>query len=215
MVALVVGVVLLMIELFKSLPANLRVHRARSADGHSEVSLGLLLGVAPGWILFGVLSHAPAVAVACAVWSVLHLLLCVQVAALRPAKMRRLWLSALSTAAVLTILVMVGSLTSQAENAVGLAIALSTLVYGWPALLVGMRSSTTSGLSSMSLAMKTAEGGVYLLAGLGLGLLAPSGHFVLGFASFGVLAIVCNAPVLARTLHRRATGADRLQLVPA
>jgi len=203
---------LLFVELLKSLPANLRVHRTGSAEGYSDVSLGILLGVAPGWILLGILSHAPAVTVACVLWTVLHLALCVQMARVRPAGARRLWSSAVATWSLLAVIVLAGATGGNAAASLGAAIALSTLLYGWPALVAGMRSPSTLGLSVMTLGLKTAEGMIYLVAGLGVGLLSPAGHFVLGFFAYGVLAIGYNAPVLVRTVWQRAAASAQRDL---
>lgn len=212
MLGLLAAVGLLLVELLKSVPANLRVHRTGSAAGYSDASLGILLGVAPAWIALGVLSHAPAVTVACVVWTVLHLALCVQVSVVRPSGALRLWSCAAATWLLLVVVVLVGARFTDVATSLGATIALSTLLYGWPALVAGTTSPSTEGLSVISLGLKTAEGFIYLVAGLGVGLLAPAGHFVLGFFAYGVLAIGFNAPVLVRTTWHRMGATPSLDL---
>jgi hypothetical protein len=208
---LIAGLSLIAVELVRSVPAVLRVHQTRSVDGLSDVSLGVLLGTAPGWIALGYLAEAPWIAIACAIWGALHAILCWQAASFRPLGRRRLVGSAAATCSVIAVGTWLGAAIGGCAAVLGMLVAASSLVHGIPSLVVGMTSATTSGLSRLSLAVNSTEGTLYLLSGLGFGWLAPEGQFVLGFAAFGALSIAYNGPRLLRTVYRRSKGLDDVQ----
>lgn len=91
---------------------------------------------------------------------------------------------------------------------VGLAIGATTVAYSLPALVTGMTSPSTSGLSLSALVVNSLEGAVYAAGGLGLGGVAPAGQVVLGYVLAGGAALPANIPRLLRVSLRRLHGLD-------
>jgi hypothetical protein len=86
--------------------------------------------------------------------------------------------------------------------------------YSLPALVSGMTSATTSGLSVTALSINVAEGAIYLVAGLGLGGIAAVGHPIAAYVVFGAVMLSSTVPRLVRTGVRRAGGRDAVKPVP-
>lgn len=92
--------------------------------------------------------------------------------------------------------------------ALGLAVIVASAFYSLPALYRGMRSTTATGLSLMSLTVNSVEGGIYFVAGIGLGRITRYGDPVLAYAFFGGLALISNIPRLIRAGYRRVVDQD-------
>lgn len=205
---LVTGGVLIVIELARSVPAWLRVRRTRRCDGISPASVGVLAGTSAGWVAVAVITDSPAAAVATVLWLVFHLLLMKEVVRVRPAATRviihTIVLSLLGMAAA----AVVGAVVGDIATTLGIATGFASAAYSLPALISGMISKSTAGLSIISLTVNALEGAIYFVAGMGLGGIAPSGRYIVAYLSFGGIALASNVPRLIRTLLRRLTGKD-------
>lgn len=207
-VALLSGTVLVLIEVARSVPAWLRVKRTRSGHGISPVSMGVLAGTGPGWIAVAVLAQSVAAAVAGVVWLVFHVLLWREVAKAEQAMKKTIAVVTPLSFAAVGLVTIIGLNAGHMESALGSALVIASACYCLPALYRGMKSSTTTGLSLVSLAVNSVEGAIYFVGGVGMGGITPSGHPVLAYILFGGLALVSNLPRLARAGVRRATNRD-------
>jgi len=191
---LLTGGGLIAIEFTRSVPAWLRIRRSRSTAGISTISTGVLAGSSLGWIVVAVLAHSPAAAVATVVWLVFHLLLWREVALLKPEMAHRIAVAATASLIILGLIALIGILVGHIQESLGLAIGIATAAYSLPALVAGMTSRTTRGLSVISLAVNSLEGAIYLVAGLGYGGIAPVAPVILGYVIFGSAALLSNGP---------------------
>lgn len=205
---LVTGVALVVIELTRSVPAWLRVRRTRRCDGISPVSVGVLAGTSAGWVAVAVMADSPAAAVATVLWLVFHLLLLREVVRLRPAATRVIIYTTVLSLLGIAAAAVDGAVVGDVVTALGIAIGFASAAYSLPALISGMISKSTAGLSVVSLTVNALEGVIYFVAGMGLGGIAPSGRYIVAYLIFGGIALVSNVPRLIRTLLRRLTGKD-------
>lgn len=203
----VAGLFLIVVEVARSAPELRRVLAHRSSDGLSGSSLGILAGTGAGWIVLAVMLEAWWVLAANLIWFGFHLVVCFAVAKVSAAKTRPMVVNALVSAAIVPAVVLAASPWLSTVAALGLLLGASGLVYGVPALIEGLRSATTRGLSAIALSVNVAEGIVY--AAVGAGLISLAGGTVAGYLFFGVVAVACNLPRLIRVLWRRAHGADQ------
>ncbi len=202
------GVVLISIELARSVPAWLRIRKYQSTDGVSPISVGVLAGTSPAWIAVAIMADSVAAAVATAVWLVFHVLLWREASRANSAISRTMTNTSLIGLAASAIAGALGAALGETQAALGALIGIASAAYSLPALIAGMVSPTTTGLSLVSLSVNSIEGSIYLWAGLGLGGIAPNGPLVLGYIIFGSIALLSNLPRLVRTAFRRLTGKD-------
>jgi len=208
-VAVGLGVSLLLVELGRSVPAWLRVRRTQSVDGYSAVSQGILLGTAPAWLLVAVIEGAPWIFAATALWAALHVALVAEGFRVDPAfGLRALRVGGVSLATAGVAALVGATLFDSLGLALGLMVVAATAGYSLPALVAGMRSASTRGLSVIELGINVFEGVVYVLAGLGVVALVASSQGALSYVLFGAVAVVSNAPRLVRTSYRRVRGLD-------
>jgi hypothetical protein len=205
---LLTGGALVGIELARSVPAWLRVRRTRRSDGISPVSVGVLAGTSPGWIAVAVIVDSPAAAIATALWLIFHLMLLREVARISPSTVRAIAYTASLSAVGVAAAAIVGLAVGDVARALGISIGFAAAAYSIPALVRGMRSESTAGLSLVSLSTNALEGAIYFVAGLGLGGIAPRGEFITAYLLFGGLALSSNLPRLARTSARRLAGKE-------
>lgn len=209
---LVAGVGLVAIELGRSVPAWLRVRRNRTVAGVSPASIGVLAGSATGWMAVAVLTSSWPALVATVVWLVFHLLLCRELGRVHQPTYRRVLVVGLWTQAVVVVVSAAGMLIGRPADVLGVAIGAATIAYSLPALVTGMTSASTIGLSVSALVVNSLEGAVYATGGLGLGGVAPRGEVVLGYVLFGAAALLANVPLLLRVSLRRLRGLDQPRL---
>lgn len=210
--ALVTGGLLVAIELARSVPAWLRVRRARSAAGVSAISIGVLAGTSLGWVAVAILTHAIAAAVATVLWLIFHMLLLKEVVALDRGVGKRITVTASISLGCVAIATAIGLAVGDVTTALGIAIGAASAAYSLPALVTGLRSRSTAGLSIASLSTNAVEGAIYLVAGLGWGGIAPPGRYIVAYLLFGGLALTSNVPRLVRTMVRRLSGKDSVGL---
>lgn len=203
MLTVLSAALLLTIELLRSVPAWWRVRTQHSAAGLSPVSLGVLAGTGAGWLTVALLVHSLPALLATALWLVFHLLLCAVTVRAARATVRPLLLSAALSLLATALSALLGAALGSVTDALGLLLAGATVAYSLPALLAGLRSETTAGLSVLALSANSVEGGLYLIAGVGFGGIAPAGTATLAYRLFGTLALCTNAPRLARVGTRR------------
>jgi uncharacterized protein with PQ loop repeat len=204
------GGALIAIELTRSLPAWLRVRRKRRTDGISPLSIGVLAGTSPGWIAVAVLSMSYAAAIATIIWLVFHLLLMKEVMAVSRRLSRTIILTSVISTLVVILATMVGLIIGDIATILGITIAFASAAYSLPALITGMTSKSTAGLSLISLSTNALEGAIYFCAGMGWGGIAPPGQHIVAYLLFGGSALLSNVPRLARTALRRLAGKDSL-----
>jgi uncharacterized protein with PQ loop repeat len=205
---LLAGLALTAIELGRSVPAWLRVREAKSGDGISPVSIGVLAGTGAAWIAVAVLADSVAAAVATVVWLVFHIMLWREVTRFEPSMNRTIACTASVSLVATGFVAFIGHLTGHLNAALGAEIVAATVSYSVPALFRGMRSRTTAGLSLISLLVNSIEGAIYLVAGVGLGGITPPGKTVPTYALFGGIALASNIPRLIRSGYRRVSGRD-------
>lgn len=206
---LTAGVVLIAIELIRSVPAWRRVRTTRRCDGVSPISVGVLAGTSVAWIAVAVLADSPAAAIATGVWTIFHFLLLREVVRVKPATTRPIAISTVLSLAAMIVVAVIGIAAGSLVTALGIAIGIAAAGYSVPALVAGMTSKSTAGLSLIALSTNSLEGAIYFVGGIGLGGIAPSGTHVIGYTFFGAVALLSNVPRLVRTLIRRATGKDK------
>lgn len=208
MTTLLAGLALIAIELARSVPAWLRVREAKSGDGISAVSVGVLAGTGAAWIAVAVLADSVAAAVATGVWLVFHVALWRELVRFEPTMTWTIGCTASASLAATGLVALVGHLAGHLGAALGAEIVAATVLYSVPALIRGMRSRTTDGLSLVSLLVNSIEGTIYLIAGAGLGGITPAGKTVPSYALFGCLSLASNVPRLVRSGYRRVSGRD-------
>jgi hypothetical protein len=206
---LATGVGLVGIELARSVPAWLRVRRRRDLGGVSPVSTGVLAGSATGWMAVAVLTSSWPALVAISVWLVFHLLLCREIGRVDRPAARRVVASAGWTQLAVVVVGAIGTVLGRPAEALGVAIGATTVAYSLPALVAGLTSASTAGLSLPAITVNALEGAVYAAAGLGLGGVSPPGQPVLGYVIAGGAALLANVPRLVRVAIRRIRGLDR------
>jgi hypothetical protein len=207
---LLTGGALIAIELTRSVPAWLRVRRTKRTDGISPVSVGVLAGTSPGWIAVAVIADSPAAALATTLWLAFHLLLLMEIIRVNAAMFRTIVCMTFASALGIGAATLIGLAVGDIPRLLGVAIGCASAAYSVPALVHGMRSKSTAGLSLISLSTNALEGAIYFVAGLGLGGIAPQGAYITAYLFFGGLALLSNLPRLGRTSLRRLTGRDAL-----
>jgi hypothetical protein len=205
---LATGVGLVAVELGRSVPAWLRVRRSATAAGVSPTSVGVLAGSGTGWMAVAVLTSSWPALVAAVVWLAFHLLLCRELGRVHRPTYRRVVSVALWTQAAVVVVGAAGLVVGRPAEVLGLAIGAATIAYSLPALVTGMTSPSTRGLSLSALVVNSLEGAVYTAGGLGLGGVAPAGTAVLGYLLSGGAALLANIPRVLRVSLRRLRGLD-------
>lgn len=191
-----IGIGLITVEVLRSVPALRQLRRSRSIDGVSPASLGFLCGAAGGWLSVGVLSGQWWMFAASAVWTVFHFWICWTVWRISADAGRRIVRVGLLSAVGFGVAAAALSSFVPWVDAIGYVIAAGTLAEAVPALVAGMRSVTTAGLSWLALAVTTVEGVVYVVVGAG-------DQPVIGYLWYGVIIIATTGPRLGRVLWRR------------
>lgn len=207
------GIGLLAIEVARSVPAIIQVRKTKSSDGVSPSSLGVLAGTGLGWIVLAALVGSPWVLLANILWIVLHVLLCREVFCINPDKRKGIINSSVLSAVVFSSATFLTQLLIPLQDALGLLLAGAMIFYAVPATYAGLTSTSTRGLSLLSLTVNAIEGGVYLCAGFGwLNMHSHDGN-VWGFILFGIISILSNGLRFARVAYRRSRGRDKVMLV--
>lgn len=206
--AALAGLVLIAVELIRSVPALRRVQRAGTSDGVSGLSLGVLAGTGLGWLVLAVMVQSWWVLTANILWIVIHAFLCREVARTGSRKNREIVLAGAGSAVALALATIAARFFMPFEDALGLMLGVSTLFYAIPAAYEGLASASTRGLSLLSLGVNTVEGTIYFLAGIAVLTIAESGDPVFGFAFFGVVSIASNGARFVRVAYRRTKGLD-------
>ena len=214
MSAALAGLVLIAVELIRSLPALMRVQRTGTSDGVSGLSLGVLAGTGLGWLALAVLVQSWWVLAANILWIVIHAFLCREVARTGARKRRDIVLAGAGSAVVLALATFGARFFMPVQDALGLMLGVSTLFYAIPAAYEGLASASTRGLSLLALGVNTLEGSIYFLAGIAVLSIAEAGDPVFGFAFFGVVSIASNGVRFVRVAYRRIKGLDQ-DLSPA
>ncbi|RKR12758.1 hypothetical protein [Arthrobacter oryzae] len=207
--AALAGMVLIAVELIRSVPALLRVRRTGASDGVSGMSLGVLAGTGLGWVSLAAIVHSWWVLAANVLWIVIHAFLCREVARTEARKRREILLAGVGSAVVLALATIGARFFIPVEEALGLTLGVSTLFYAVPAAYEGLASASTRGLSLLSLGVNTVEGSIYFLAGIAVLRIAEAGDPVFGFAFFGVVSIASNGVRFVRVAYRRIKRLDR------
>ena len=214
MSAALAGLVLIAVELIRSVPALVRVQRTGTSDGVSGLSLGVLAGTGLGWLALAVLVQSWWVLAANILWIVIHAFLCREVARTDARKNREIILAGTGSAVALALATIGARFFLPVEDALGLMLGLSTLFYAVPAAYEGLVSASTRGLSLLSLGVNTVEGAIYFLAGTAVLRIAEAGDPVFGFAFFGAVSIASNGVRFVRVAYRRIKRLD-MPLPPA
>lgn len=215
MLGILAGIGLLAIEIARSVPAIVQVRKTKSSDGISPSSLGVLAGTGLGWIVLAVLVGSPWVLLANVLWIVLHVWLCHEVSRISPDKSKGIIHSSILSAVVFSTATFLTQLLIPLQDALGLLLAAAMIFYAVPATYAGLTSSSTRGLSLLSLSVNAIEGAVYLCAGFGwLSMHSHDGN-VWGFILFGVISILSNGLRFTRVAYRRSLGLDKEPLVAA
>ena len=209
MSAALAGLVLIAVELIRSIPALLRVQRTGTSDGVSGMSLGVLAGTGLGWLALAVIVQSWWVLAANILWIVIHAFLCRAVARTETRKRREIVLAGVGSAAVLALATIGARFFMPVQDALGLMLGVSTLFYAIPAAYEGLASASTRGLSLLSLGVNTVEGSIYFLAGIAVLRIAEAGDPVFGFAFFGVVSIASNGVRFVRVAYRRIKRLDQ------
>ncbi|BCW72828.1 hypothetical protein [Arthrobacter sp. NicSoilB8] len=207
--AALAGLVLIAVELIRSIPALLRVQRTGTSDGVSGMSLGVLAGTGLGWLALAVIVQSWWVLAANTLWIVIHAFLCRQVARTGARKRREIVLAGVGSAAVLALATIGAGFFMPVQDALGLMLGVSTLFYAIPAAYEGLASASTRGLSLLSLGVNTVEASIYFLAGIAVLRIAEAGDPVFGFAFFGVVSIASNGVRFVRVAYRRIKRLDQ------
>ena len=210
MSAALAGLVLIAVELIRSIPALLRVQRTGTSDGVSGMSLGVLAGTGLGWLALAVIVQSWWVLAANILWIVIHAFLCREVARTETRKRREIVLAGVGSAAVLALATIGARFFMPVQDALGLMLGVSTLFYAIPAAYEGLASASTRGLSLLSLGVNTVEGSIYFLAGIAVLRIAEAGDPVFGFAFFGVVSIASNGVRFVRVAYRRIKRLDQV-----
>ena len=209
MSAALAGLVLIAVELIRSIPALLRVQRTGTSDGVSGMSLGVLAGTGLGWLALAVIVQSWWVLAANILWIVIHAFLCREVARTEARKRREIVLAGVGSAAVLALATIGARFFMPVQDALGLMLGVSTLFYAIPAAYEGLASASTRGLSLLSLGVNTVEASIYFLAGIAVLRIAEAGDPVFGFAFFGVVSIASNGVRFVRVAYRRIKRLDQ------
>lgn len=210
--AFLAGLLLIAIELVRSVPAYLRVKNTGSSDGVSAASLGVLAGTGIAWIVLAVAVNAWWILAANVIWLTIHLMLCWEVCRIDVIKRKKFISSTVTSVIVFATAVLVAAMFIPLHDSLSIMLGLSALFYAVPAVYEGMKSKTTRGLSIIALSVNAVEGLVYLLAGFSIVHLASTGSPVLGFIFFGVIAVLSNGARLTRVTYRRIRKLDDLIL---
>jgi uncharacterized protein with PQ loop repeat len=202
------GVALIAVELARSVPAVQKIRRHKSSDGVSPESIGILAGSGAGWAALAWLLEAWPLLIATVLWFVLHLWICQSVWQVSPDKRKRML-----QAFAVTVVAFTGATAALVPwlgvtAALGITIGVATVLDSTPALVEGLRSTTTRGLSIRSLSVNTAEGVVYLFIGFGLVVTASSHGNLIGYILYGGISIAANIPRLVRVMYRRRNGLE-------
>lgn len=208
MPALFSGLLLVVIELIRSIPAYLRVKNTGSSDGVSAASLGVLAGTGVAWIILALSVNAWWVLTANVLWLTIHVMLCWEVCRIDRIKSKKFISSTLIAVIVFAVAVAIASFYVPVKESLSIMLGLSALFYAVPAVYEGMISKTTRGLSMIALSVNGIEGLVYLLAGFSIVNLASADSPVLGFIFFGVIAVLSNGTRLTRVMYRRIRKLD-------
>lgn len=211
--SLAAALALTAVELGRSVPAWLRVRRLRTVAGISPIATGVLAGSATGWIAVAVLTASWPALVATIVWLVFHLLLCWELREVNRPVYIQVLRAALITQAAVIIVGVVGVLVGYPSEVLGAAIGAATVAHSLPALITGMTSVSTAGLSVSALLVNSLEGAAYTVGGLGWGGVAPAGEVVLGYILSGGALLIANVPRLARVTYRRVRQLDTPPLI--
>jgi hypothetical protein len=202
------GALLVAVELGRSLPALKQLRNHRSSDAVSPESIAVLAGSGAGWVLLAWLLGAWPVLIATLLWLILHAGICIMVWRVSPAKRTRMLRTFLITAAAFAAATMLLSPHLGVAAALGVTLGIATVIDSAPALVEGMRSGTTRGLSVLSLSVNTAEGFVYLAIGFGWVISAGDPGSLTGYILYGTVSLITNIPRLIRVTIRRRLALD-------
>lgn len=198
-----VGVLLIAVELGRSVPALRRVVSRRSSDAVSPESIAVLAGFGIGWVLLAWLLSAWMVLIATTLWLAFHILLCRAVWYVSPDKRKRIVRTFFVSVLLLAALTFVLQPSFGLNTSLGIVLGVATLLHSVPALVEGLASRTTLGLSIQALTINTMEGIIYLVIGAGWITIAAEPGGIVGYTLYGVVSVLCNAPRLIRVVYRR------------
>ena len=204
---LILGLFLVLIEPARSIPAWLRIRHHGSA-GVSETATALQAGTAIGWIVLALASGAGWLALATGGWCVAQTLILIELWR-SPESNNRTLVRSLVTSVVLTIALIAAAASLGAMSTIlGLVLGGISIISRIPMTHTGLCNPSTRGLSVPYLTLSAAIGYIYLVAGLGFGILATNGDFVLGFFLTGAANSISFTVVLSRVTYRRLRGID-------
>ena len=203
-----IGLLLIFIELGRSVPEFLRVVKHSSSDGLSPESLGVLAGTGVGWVILPAMLEAWWIFAANALWLVFHIALCIAVSRVSPNKRLRLFATIVLCLVGLVVATVFLSEVMSTINAIGLLLGLATLLYSVPALIEGLKSATTRGISVIALSVNSVEGMIYTIIGIGIVQMGSTQNPILGYIFFGLISLGSNLPRLVRVLWRRSKSLD-------
>lgn len=206
--AILAGLLLIIIELIRSIPAYLRVKNTGSSDGVSAASLGVLAGTGVAWVVLAISVSAWWILAANVLWLTIHLMLCWEVCRIDQIKRKKFISSTMASVIVFAVAMLVAAFFVPIRESLSIMLGLSALFYAVPAVYEVMISKTTRGLSMIALSVNAIEGLVYLLAGFSIVNLASADSPVLGFIFFGVIAVLSNGARLTRVMYRRFRKLD-------
>jgi hypothetical protein len=161
-----------------------------------------------GWVAVAVMADSVAAAVATILWLALHFVLLQEVVRVSPTTKRPIAYATALSLIAMAVAAATGAVLGDTATALGITIVVASAAYSLPALVWGMISKSTAGLSLISLSVNAVEGAIYFAAGVGLGGIAPNGHSIKAYVGFGGVALVSNVPRLVRTSLRRLSGED-------
>ena len=207
---LVFAAILVVIQVTFAWNSIQRIRKTRSAEGQSLIGQSLYFGTIPGWITLAVLAGSPTFMISYTVWSIgmCGIMFYILTHHSNPHRWR-----VFSTAASCSLLGSFGiglvwSRYGDFIDGLGVATNLIDLAYVLPALVAGLTSKTTLGLSPVALSMVVLSAILHLLAGAGIGFLVPHNDVVIGLLLFGVIALTHSVPILIRVCYRRLKKLD-------
>lgn len=208
-IVILLTLTLVAIELARSLPQWLRIRRTGSIDGLSVESIAILTATGIAWIPLASLTHAIPALIATSIWLLLQIAIAWQVLATAPNTRAVFLRYGFSSLAITIAIILVANMLNLLLPALTVLLTIINIAYAAPALFKGLTSKTTNGLSLINLSVNSVEGALYLVAGLGLGGIAPTGTPIIAYIVFGTVALISNLPRLARVLYRRAHKLDK------
>ena len=171
-------------EVFRNAPQNVRTAKRRNTAGLSPTSIACRTATATGWVLYLVTEgNLPAIC-SSIVSLILVALLYLQVCH---------YADDAGYSIISGISLLIAEITVFVFNAqmLGQLLALSTLIFGVPALVAAFRSSSLDGVSPISLVVGCLDAVIFGAYGFAFN--------IPGYVTYGICFLVCYVPILAKS----------------